>query len=254
MDNAGTIAQVWPITVSDLSVPIQASLTWTTPSANLNLFLTAPGSSTIVAQTSGSAQPKKLTYTPTVSGTYKLRVKATTGASDYTLSVTYGQTSGGSALASYKKTYGFADTQSMYPYGTAYDPTDNTILVGDYWNFRIQRYSNSGQHLATYKNSVGAGVGAPYDVEIDPNDTSACGGGSSATNCADYWVADQEQGDVVEFDHAGHVVRTIGPDGTGTSQHPKGCGNGDMTFPTDITVDPTNGNLYISDVRCKKRV
>jgi sugar lactone lactonase YvrE len=251
VDTAGTIAQVWPITVSDLSVPIQASLTWTTPSANLNVFLTAPGSTTVVAQTSGSAQPKTLTYTPTVTGTYKLRVKATTGASDYTLGVTYGQTSGGSAIASYDKTYGFADTQSMYPYGTAYDPTDNTLLVGDYWNFRIQRYSSSGQHLATYKNSVGAGVGAPYDVEVDPNDTSACGGGSSATNCADYWVADQEQGDVVEFDHTGHVVRTIGANGTGTSLHPKGCGNGDMTFPTDITVDPTNGNLYISDVRCK---
>ena len=63
----------------------------------------------------------------------------------------------------------------MFPYGTAYDPTDNTILVGDYWNYRIQRYSNTGQHIATYRNSVGAGVGAPYGVTVDPNDTSACG-------------------------------------------------------------------------------
>ena len=24
-----------------------------------------------------------------------------------------------------------------------------------------------------------------------------------------------------------------------------------MTFPTDIAIDPANGNVYISDVRCK---
>ena len=94
-------------------------------------------------------------------------------------------------------------------------------------------------------------MGAPYGVTVDPNDTSACGNGNPATNCADYWVADQEQADVVEFDHTGHPIRTFGPDGTGTGNHPKGCGGGDMTYPTDIMIDPSNGNVYISDVRCK---
>jgi sugar lactone lactonase YvrE len=251
VDAAGTIAQVWSINVTDLTVPIHASLTWSTTAANLNMYLTAPGSSTVVAQTTGTAQPKVFNYSPTVTGTYKVRVKAQTGASDYTLQLSYGQTSGGSGIGSYSKTYGFADTQSMFPYGTAYDPTDNTILVGDYWNYRIQRYSNTGQHIATYRNAAGAGVGAPYGVTVDPNDTSACGNGNPATNCADYWVADQEQADVVEFDHTGHVVRTFGPDGTGTGSHPTGCGGGDMTYPTDIMIDPSNGNVYVSDVRCK---
>src|SRR5262245_55886038 len=131
VDAAGTISQTWSINVSDTSVPIQASLTWTTATANLNLFLTAPGSTTPAAQTSGSAQPKQLSYAPTVTGTYKVRVKATTGASDYSLSLSYGQTSGGgTGLAAYSKTFGFGDTQSMFPYGTAYDPTDNTVLIG----------------------------------------------------------------------------------------------------------------------------
>ena len=85
-----------------------------------------------------------------MTGTYKVRVKATTGASDYTLQLSYGQTSGGGGIASYSKTYGFGDTQSMFPYGTAYDPTDHTIIVGDYWNFRVQRYSDAGAHIATY--------------------------------------------------------------------------------------------------------
>jgi sugar lactone lactonase YvrE len=250
--NPATVAQVIQFNVSDTTVPIQASMTWTTSnSGNLNMFLTAPGSTTIVAQTSGSAQPKQLSFTPTVSGVYKLRVKASAGAGSFTVNLSYGQTAGAGGIATYDKTFGFGDTASMYPYGTAYDPTDNTILVGDYWNFRIQRFSNTGAHIATYKNAVGAGVGAPYDVEIDPNDTSACGNGNPATNCADYWVADQEQADVVEFDHTGHVVQQIGPDGTGSGFHPKGCGGGNMTFPTDIAIDPSNGNLYISDVRCK---
>ena len=62
--------------------------------------------------------------------------------------------------------------------------------------------------MATYKNTAGTGVGAPYGVEVDPNDTSACGNGNQATNCADFWVADQEQADVVEFDHTGHVIQS----------------------------------------------
>ncbi len=253
VDAAGTVSQTWALNVSDTSVQIQASLTWTTGTANLQMFLTPPGSTTAVASTTGSTQPKVINYTPTVAGTWKLRVKAASGASDYALTVTYGQGGGGGGggIATYSKTYGFGDTASMMPYGDAYDTTDNTILVGDYWNEKIRRLSNTGALIATYKNSVGAGVGAPYDVEVDPHDTSACGNGNPATNCADFWVADQEQGDVVEFDHTGHIVQQIGPDGTGTGFHAKGCGGGNMTFPTDIVVDPSNGNLFISDVRCK---
>src|SRR5438552_3054055 len=96
VDAAGTISQVWSINVTDTNSPITASLDWTTTSANLNLFLTAPGSSTIVAQSATMNRPETINYQPTVTGTYKLRVKAVTGASDYTLSTTYNtDTSGG---------------------------------------------------------------------------------------------------------------------------------------------------------------
>ena len=66
VDKAGTISQVWSINVTDITVPIQASITWPTTAANLNMYLTAPGSTTIVAQTSGTAQPKVINYAPTV--------------------------------------------------------------------------------------------------------------------------------------------------------------------------------------------
>jgi tripartite motif-containing protein 71 len=148
------------------------------------------------------------------------------------------------SVAAYSKTYGFADTDSVFPYGMAYDPTDNTVLTGDYWNYKVQRYSASGAHLATYRNSVGAGVGAAYDVAIDPWDTPPSG-------LANYWVADQEQSDMVEFDHTGHLLRTLGVDGTGSYQHAKGCGGGMLNGPTHMTIDPTNGNIYVSDVSCK---
>src|SRR5262249_31198564 len=132
VDAAGTVSQTFPLNVSDTSVQIQASLTWTTGTANLQMFLTPPGTSTPVAQTSGSTQPKVINYTPPVAGTWKLRVKAASGASDFALTVSYGQGGGGGGgIATYSKTYGFGDTASMMPYGDAYDTTDNTILVGD---------------------------------------------------------------------------------------------------------------------------
>ena len=75
----------------------------------------------------------------------------------------------------------------MFPYGMAYDPTDDTVLVGDYWNFKVRRFSSSGDLLATYKNVANNGVGASYDVTIDQSDVPQSG-------LANYWAADQEQG------------------------------------------------------------
>ena len=55
---SGTASVKKTITVTDTSAPIQAELDWPTTSANLNLFLMPPGSSTAVAQaTSNDQQP-----------------------------------------------------------------------------------------------------------------------------------------------------------------------------------------------------
>ncbi len=87
----GAVSKTFTIDVTDLTVPIQASLDWTTTSANLNLFLSAPDSTAPVAQSvSKTARPESLTLAPTVPGTYKLRVKAVSGSSDFTLSASWG--------------------------------------------------------------------------------------------------------------------------------------------------------------------
>jgi sugar lactone lactonase YvrE len=90
VDTSGTVSLKFPFTVGDTNAPITATLTWTTGSANLNAFLTPPGTSTAVAQTTTSApQPKTVTFQPTVTGSWSVRVKAVSGASDFTIKVTH---------------------------------------------------------------------------------------------------------------------------------------------------------------------
>jgi DNA-binding beta-propeller fold protein YncE len=96
----GTVSQKYTINVTDTSVPITASLDWATTSANLNLFLTAPGSSTAVAQaTSKTTRPEQISYMPTVPGTYTLRVKAVSGGSAFSLDAGWGGEAAGTGLS-----------------------------------------------------------------------------------------------------------------------------------------------------------
>jgi sugar lactone lactonase YvrE len=90
VDAAGTATKKWTFTVSDTNAPIAASLDWVNAGANLNLFLYKPGSSTAVAQAASSSnRPETLSYWPTVTGTYTLKVKAVSGSSSYTLTDTH---------------------------------------------------------------------------------------------------------------------------------------------------------------------
>jgi DNA-binding beta-propeller fold protein YncE len=90
VDAAGTATKKWTFTVADTNAPIAATLEWANAGANLNLFLYKPGSSTAVAQAASSTnKPETLSYLPTVTGTYTLKVKAVSGSSSYTLTDTH---------------------------------------------------------------------------------------------------------------------------------------------------------------------
>jgi len=167
----------------------------------------------------------------------------------------------GASIASYDETFGFKGPAGNYAYGGDWDPTTNTILWGDYWNYRVKRYSIGGQKctvqlcgspfVVTTTAPVGmpGGVGAPYDIEADVSDLDGSGRAS-------FWVADQGNERIVQFSYTGQWLQTIGLGGSGTdAAHPghnygRGCGNGQMLIPTHIWVNPDSGRLYVSDPRC----
>jgi tripartite motif-containing protein 71 len=158
--------------------------------------------------------------------------------------------SSASVTATYQKPFGYSGPAGLYAYGMAYDPTDNSVLVSDYWNYRVQRFSASGvfQKIIPAK-PPNASAGAVYDIAIDSYDTPSSG-------LANFWVAEQEQGRILEYTHGGTWLQTIGTLGSGSdSAHPGanyaiGCGSGKMTWPTHLTIDPNSGKIYVSDPSC----
>ena len=167
----------------------------------------------------------------------------------------------GAAIATYDETFGFKGPAQNYAYGGDWDPTTDTILWGDYWNYRVKRYTIDGQKCtmalcgspfvvtSTAKVGQPGGIGAPYDIEADVTDLDASGRAS-------FWVADQGNERIVEFSYDGGWLQTIGLGGSGIdAAHPghdyaRGCGNGQMLIPTHLWVNPDNGRLYVSDPRC----
>ena len=157
------------------------------------------------------------------------------------------------------KSIGFSGPAGVYAYGMEYDPSDNTILVGDYWNYRVQRYSITGTKLGSYSDLTGpkanGGIAsAPYDIAADPTDP--VDGGAS------YWVGDQGSSNYVQFSHTGRWLQTVGVQQSsviGTdAAHPGhaysfGCGGGHMEIPTHLMVDTVFAShyLYVSDPRCR---
>ena len=175
------------------------------------------------------------------------------------MGLTLASAAGAAPTVTFQKSYGFSGPAGIYAYGMEWDASDNTILVGDYWNYRVQRFSTTGTHLATYPDVTGpkanGGIAsAPYDIASDPTDP--VGGGSS------FWAADQGSSNFAEFSHTGAWLQTIGAQQstvTGTDathpghSYPFGCGNGQMNVPTHIMVDTVASNhfLYVSDPACR---
>jgi outer membrane protein assembly factor BamB len=85
VDAAGTRLRAHSFTVTEVGT-ISATLDWSASSADLNLFLKDP-SGVIVATSASSRKPESLTHEATTTGTWKINVKAKTGASSYTATV-----------------------------------------------------------------------------------------------------------------------------------------------------------------------
>jgi outer membrane protein assembly factor BamB len=85
VDAGGTVTRVHSFTVTELGT-ISATLDWANASADLSLFLKNP-SGVIVATSASSRRPESITYEATVTGSWKINVKAKAGASSYTATV-----------------------------------------------------------------------------------------------------------------------------------------------------------------------
>lgn len=246
---------VQPIAVGQAGT-IAATLDWTDTNADLNLYLKDPSGLVVASATSKTSRPEQVTFSATMAGTYKFNVIAAAGGSAYSLAVTYPNYTGTSgALASYDNSFGFSGPAGLYAYGLDWDASTNTILTGDYWNYRVKRFHTDGSKTSphvvsvTKPGGVPGGTTAPYDVETDLSDRV---GGS-----ASFWDADQGSSRIVQFTQNGSYLQTIGKGGGGTdAAHPgrnyaAGCGGGQMTIPTHIYADPQTGTLYVSDPMCR---
>lgn len=248
------------ITVSGAGT-VSATLAWPAAAGtNLNLLLKDPSGVVVGRAESTTANPESLTATVSAAGTYKFNVIAagTTGGAGYTLTTNYpGTTAPPGGLATYDTSFGFNGPAGIYAYGMDWDSTTNTMLTGDYWNYRVKRFNLDGTKSAPHVVSVVkpggvlGGTNAPYDVEADLYDRNNAGEAS-------LWSADQGSSRIVQFTQDGQWLQTIGRGGGGTdAAHPganyaAGCGAGKMTIPTHMYVDPANGTLYVSDPSCRQ--
>lgn len=114
----------------------------------------------------------------------------------------------------------------VYAWGAA-TAKDGTILIGDYWNYAVRRYSPQGELLQTI-GSRGGGPGqnqAPHGVAVD-------------ANSGDIYVADPNNGDSIDrFDAAGNFLGSFSIAPTG------GVSN---VYVTHIAVGP-DGLVYATN-------
>ncbi|HWG81865.1 MAG TPA: pre-peptidase C-terminal domain-containing protein, partial [Gaiellales bacterium] len=166
VNQAGTAFKSHKITIGAAGT-ITATLDWDNASANLRLFLYDP-TGALVWQSPTAGKPKTMSFDAPTAGTWKLGVKALSGSAAYTLSVDYPGSGSAGGPATYSGVYGFSGSAGLYAYGMDWDPTDNTILVGDYWNYRVWRYTTDGQLVGSVSQhalgGLSGGITAPYDV------------------------------------------------------------------------------------------
>jgi sugar lactone lactonase YvrE len=122
---------------------ISATISWTSPSAVLTVAVVNP-SGVQVALNGTNANPKTVNFNATDTGTYKIRVKAKSGSSAFTGTVTYP----GIALPTFAAQIGSGSTghATVYPSGLDVGP-DGTIYVADTGNDQVAAYSQSGTLL-----------------------------------------------------------------------------------------------------------
>lgn len=146
---------------------ISAALDWDDASANLNLFLYDPSGTLVAGAYSTTAKPERLTYSATVTGDWKLGVKAKSGSASYALLVDF-PGAPTSTLTATDRAAEAGISQITKSYGTYVADYD---LDGD-MDFLYNRHS--GSRMILYEND-GAGRFSARLSDLFPiNDRHDC--------------------------------------------------------------------------------
>jgi tripartite motif-containing protein 71 len=121
------------------------------------------------------------------------------------------------------RTIGGPGHAGLYGWG-ADTMADGTVLVGDYWNLRVQRFSTTGQLLGTVVPNDGNHE-APYDVAVDTRDGTV-------------YVGDVDGSATVDKYRDGVYLGTLGVPGQ-------------FIYPSWIDVD-AQGRVAVADSRAHK--
>jgi tripartite motif-containing protein 71 len=147
---------------------IVATLDWTRPAADLNLFLRDPAT-VQVARAETTRKPERITFSTTTGGRWSLAVRAKSGSSPYTLTVETTTLPADAGAPTYLRTIGGPRHSETYPSGLDVD-TDGVLYVADTGNDAVVAYSPNGTRLWTRaKRGQRKDLGAfdnPRDVAV----------------------------------------------------------------------------------------
>jgi sugar lactone lactonase YvrE len=104
---------------------------------------------------------------------------------------------------------------------------DGSVLIGDYWNYRVGHFAKNGTYLGDFYNNHGFGPNktqSPYGLATDPNDGSV-------------YIADTDQYQIVKVDASGNTVLSWGQQGSGPNN---------FLYPSRVAV-ASDGRVFVAD-------
>ena len=122
---------------------------------------------------------------------------------------------------SFVRAMGARGAAGLYAWGVAYNPVSNEILVGDYRNFQVRRFSSGGSLLGSFYRPAADRRGVPEGIAVDPRDGSIYVSDHSRTN----------RGYVAKFSKTGAFICEF---------------QLNASYQAWMAVDG-DGNLYVSD-------
>jgi DNA-binding beta-propeller fold protein YncE len=143
-----------------------------------------------------------------------------------------------------------AGTAGLYVWGAATEP-DGSILIGDYWNYRIVHYEDNEVNASGGNPATPATPASPYVFSNStfghgPNTNQApfglCVNNDPSSPLYGYvYMAEGAFYQVNEYDPNGNWVTSWGTART------RSVTTVNFSYPSQCTVDPTNGLVYIAN-------